>query len=145
MLIVSFSIRLKIGVFYFHSFRMKIENLCPDQRRCLLAGGRVFPLVSLYSTVSSKKAEQLLEETVCAHHTNFHSLILKAPVNIQSMFGGLYSPSCGHVSHNPVVFFAERACKEPARMLFARNLLIVKIGWYMFGLCWLAIPASHRR
>lgn len=47
--------------------------------------------------------------------------------------------------HKTLVFFAKRPWKEPARMLFARKLLIIKIVWYMVGLCWLDIPASHRR
>lgn len=93
--------------------------------------------------MSYKKAEQLLEETVCANHTHFHTLILKAIR--KCIFGGLYSPSCEQVSQNPVVFFTKRPWKEPASMLFASNLLITKIGWYMVGLCGLDIPASHRR
>lgn len=109
----------------------------------MLAEGRLFPLIYLYSTVSCKKAERLLEETVCVNHTNFHTLILKA--TCKYMFGGLYSPSCEHVSQNPVVFFAKRPWKEPARTLFSSNLLIIKIGWYVVGLCWLDIPASRRR
>lgn len=80
---------------------------------------------------------------MCANHTHFHTPVLKATCKYK--FGGLYSPSCEYVSQNPVVFFAKRPCKEPARMLFAGNFLISKLGWYIVGLCWLDIPASHRR
>lgn len=41
--------------------------------------------------------------------------------------------------------FAKRPQREPARLLFAGNLLIIKIGWHVVGLCWLDTPASHRR
>lgn len=86
-------------------------------------------------------------KVMCANHSHFipgsGSL---ASLSCKYKFGGLYPPSCENVSQSPVMIsFAKRPQKEPERMLFAGNLLIIKIGWHTVGLGWLDIPASHRR